>query len=43
MTDVEVQQLLKFLAIARTFVFEERVTVNPQVSLLDLTIKWRNR
>ena len=41
MTDEYVQQLLKIPAISLTFVFayEERVMVNPQVSLLNLTLE----
>ena len=39
MTDEEVQQLRKITAIARTIALEERVMVNPQLSLLDLTVE----
>ena len=39
MTDGEVQQLLKISAISRTIALEERVMVNPQLSLLDLTVE----
>ena len=37
--DEEVQQLWKIPVISPTFAFEERATVNPQVSLLDLTLE----
>ena len=38
-TDDEVQQLWKVPVISRTLAFEERVTVNPQVSLMYLTLE----
>ena len=38
MIDEEVQQLLKVPVISRPLAFEERMTVNPQVSLLDLIL-----
>ena len=39
MTDEDVQQLEKIPAIPMTFSFEERVMVNPQISLLNLTLE----